>query len=194
MYAPTNTLIITDSADGLRRMFAFLDEADVPGFDTSMEIFTLEYTRAEVLSEQINQVLMGEGSGGPGPAPQPSRPTMPIRPVRATRPSPVPQPEARVIGSREEVLHGSGQRLNSLIVVATFNMMSQVRDLVKRLIPRPRINNNMHIYQLLNADAESVKRHTTPHWDRPRRRRGGALAARPRASAAGRPAAPEVRP
>lgn len=161
VYAPTNTLIITDTADGLRRMFAFLEEADVPGFDTSMEIFTLEYTRAEVLAGQITQVLLGEGSaptGRPGAAPQ-QMPPSPVRPVRATRPTTAPQQSSQVIGSREEVLRMvPDERLNSLIVVATEGMMTQVRDLVKRLdTPTPYEANNMHIYQLLNADAEAVE-------------------------------------
>ena len=161
VYAPTNTLIITDTADGLRRMFAFLEEADVPGFDTSMEIFTLEYTRAEVLAGQITQVLLGDGSaptGRPGAAPQ-QMPPSPVRPVRATRPTTAPQQSSQVIGSREEVLRMvPDERLNSLIVVATEDMMTQVRDLVKRLdTPTPYEANNMHIYQLLNADAEAVE-------------------------------------
>ena len=198
VYAPTNTLIITDTADGLRRMFAFLDEADVPGFDTSMEIFTLEYTRAEVLSEQINQVLVGDGGGGMGPSPQPSRPTVPVRPVRATRPSPVPQAEAQVIGSREEVLRMvPDERLNSLIVVATFNMMNQVRDLVKRLdTPTPYEANNMHIYQLLNADAESVETAIQPLiGTAPRKAAGpGGAGGAPGGGGGGSSAAPEVQP
>ena len=163
VYAPTNTLIITDSADGLRRMFAFLEQADVPGFDTTMEIFTLEYTRAEVLSNQISQVLMvdASSSGMPSPVPQSSmRPPTPVRPVRATRPTiPTQRTGSEVIGSREEVLRMvPDERLNSLIVIATEGMMTQVRDLVKRLdTPTPYESNNMHIYQLLNAEAEAIE-------------------------------------
>ncbi|MCK5862832.1 MAG: type II secretion system secretin GspD [Candidatus Hydrogenedentes bacterium] len=168
VYAPTNTLIITDSADGLRRMFAFLEQADVPGFDTTMEIFTLEYTRAEVLSNQIGQVLMVDtASGGGMPSPNSSqrrRPPTPVRPVRATRPMPKQRQGSEVIGSREEVLRMvPDERLNSLIVVATESMMVQVRDLVKRLdTPTPYESNNMHIYQLLNAEAEAIEQAIQP--------------------------------
>ena len=167
VYAPTNTMIITDTADGLRRMFSFLEKADVPGFDTSMEIFTLEYTRAEVLSTQIEQVLMVDTTPGmmrPGP-PQQQAPS-PVRPVRATRPTPMPQRRtgSEIIGSREEVLRMvPDERLNSLIVVATHDMMTRVRDLVKRLdTPTPYEANNMHIYQLLNAEAEAIEQAIQP--------------------------------
>lgn len=194
VYARTNTLIITDIADGIRRMFAFLEQADVPGFDTVMEIFTLEYTRAEVLMNQINQVLLGEGAQGqgaaarsPAPAPTPVRP--PIRPTISGRPV-SGRPSSQVIGSREEVLRMvPDERLNALIVVATEGMMEKVRDLVRRLdAPTPYEANNLHIYQLLNADAEAVEQALQPliSGSAPRRQTsgGGGGAAQP-----GRPTA-----
>lgn len=165
-YAPTNTLIITDTAEGIRRMMAFLKEADVPGLETQMELFTLEYTRAEVLMNQLNQVLLEEGgtpSARPG-MPQPMAPT-PVRPVRATRPGvPAGGGSSQVIGSNAETLRMvPDERLNTLIVVASEGMMAKVRDLVKRLdTPTPYEANNLHIYQLLNADAEAVEQALQP--------------------------------
>lgn len=196
VYAPTNTLIITDSTDGLKRMFTFLTQADVPGFDSSMEIFTLEYTRAEVLSTQIQQVLLGDGTGAPTgarPPQQPQVPQAPVRPVRGSRPPVMPQSSSQVIGSREEVLRMvPDERLNALIVVATQNMMSQVRDLVKRLdTPTPYEANNMHIYQLLNADAEAVETAIQPLIGTAPRKQG---AAGGQAGGGGGATAPEVQP
>lgn len=161
-YAPSNTLIITDTADGLRRIFSFIEDADVPGNETSMEIFTLEYARAATVAQQIEQVLLDTGQpraarpGAPQPqrAPQ-ARPARPVVPGAATN---------QVIGSREEVLRMvPDDRLNSLIVVATAGMMEKVRDLIKRLdTPTPYEANNLHIYELLNADAEAVEKALQP--------------------------------
>ena len=164
-YAPTNTLIITDTAEGIRRMMAFLKEVDVPGLETKMELFTLEYTRAEVLMNQLNQVLLDEGgtsSARPG-VPQPMAPT-PVRPVRVARPGTAPGSTSQVIGSNAETLRMvPDERLNTLIVVASDGMMAKVRDLVKRLdTPTPYEANNLHIYQLLNADAEAVEQALQP--------------------------------
>ncbi len=157
VYAPTNTLIITDTADGLRRMFSFLEGADAPGLETVMEIFTLEYTRAETISQQIEQVLLDTGGAprgarGAAPQAQAARPTRPTRPVPGAVSS-------QVIGAREETLRMvPDERLNSLIVVASEGMMEKVRGLVKRLdTPTPYEANNLHIYELLNADAEQVE-------------------------------------
>ncbi len=204
VYAPTNTLIITDTADGIKRMFAFLDQADIPGLDTSMEIFTLEYTRAEMLMNQINQVLLEDGAQGGAPM----RPGQPIAPT-PVRPSTRPTtrtpsaPGSQVIGARLETLRMvPDERLNSLIVVATEGMMVKVRDLVKRLdTPTPYEANNMHIYQLLNADAEMVEQALQPLVGTAPRKQstgggagGGAPGGAPMPSGGGGGAAPEVQP
>jgi len=159
-YAKTNTLIVTDTSDGLRRIFAFLEEVDIPGFDTEMEIFTLEYTRAEVLAQQIQEVLLDTGSSATPTTqsrtttvrrPVPTRP--PVRPTIPGRTQPM------VIGSSEEVLRiVPDERLNAMIVIATEGLMERVRDLVSKLdTPTPYEANNMHVYELLNANSEDVE-------------------------------------
>lgn len=160
-YAPTNTLIITDTADGLRRIFTFLEEIDVPGNETETEIFMLEYTRAEALAQQLEQVLSdtkttAPGSRTPTPVPQPV-----VRPPTRTVPG---APSMQIIGSRQEVLRMvPDTRLNALIVVATAGMLEKVRDLIKKLdCPTPYEANNLHIYELLNADAEKVEQALQP--------------------------------
>lgn len=162
VYVPTNTLIITDTADGLKRMFDFLEQADVASEQTAMEIFQLTYTRAESLSQQIEQVLLDNGNGAKGAAGQAQRAQQPAAPQRAPvrgRPAVPGQSQSQVIGTNEEVLRMvSDERLNSLIVVATSGMMEKVRDLVERLdTPTPYEANTLHIYELLNAEAEQVE-------------------------------------
>ena len=163
-YLPTGTLIITDRANGLRRMLQFVELADVPGNNTEMEIFTLEYTRADVIATQLEQVLLAEGD----PNVRASSGTTTVRPTtRPTRPTTRTVPGAstsEVIGSNEEVLRMvPDERLNALIVVATVGMMEQARDLVVRLdSPTPYERNNMHIYELLNADAELMEQALQP--------------------------------
>lgn len=196
-YLPTGTLIITDTASGLRRMLKFIELADIPGNNTAMEIFTLEYTRAEVIATQLEQVLLDGDTGGGTPGRTTttvSRPTTrPIRPTTRT----VPGAEtSEIIGSNEEVLRMvPDERLNALIVVATSTMMEQVRDLVIRLdSPTPYEQNNLHIYELLNADAELMEQALQPLIGTAPRRQdagGGAAAAGGGGGAVG---SPEVQP
>ncbi len=157
-YGPTNTLILSDNARGIENMLTFLAEIDVPGSEVVMETFTLDYARAEVVAEQIREVLMGdEGVAGDraaavarARAPQPVRPTV-RTPVSA-------QAQQTIIGSEEPVLQiVAVDRLNMLIVRANESLMQQVRSLVDRLdVQTPIEANNLHVYPLLNADAESV--------------------------------------
>lgn len=198
-YLPTNTLIVTDTANGLRRMLKFIEIADVPGNNTSMEIFTLEYTRAEVLATQLEQVLLDAEAGGA--AVTSTRATTTVRPTtRPTRPTTRTVPGAEsseVIGSNEEVLRMvPDERLNSLIVVATAGMMEQVRDLVVRLdSPTPYEQNNFHIYELLNADAELMEQALQPLvGTAPRRQEGGGGGAAAAGGGAGAVGSPEVQP
>ncbi len=165
-YAPTNMLLITDTADGLRRVRAFLKEVDIPGLDTNMEFFIIKYASADALAMQIEQVLLDDGAGAASgaavsrPRPTPTTRTT-RRPVRPTVPGSAP---SQVIGERQETLRiVPDERLNALIVVASEGMMERVRDLIKRLdTPTPIESNNLHIYELLNADAEQVEEALQP--------------------------------
>lgn len=154
VYVKTNSIILSDTADGVRKMLQLLEALDVPGYDTRLEIFTLEYTRAEVLAQQVDQVLVSGQSASEGPMPP-----RPATPTRAVRPAVLAQAQSTVAGSREEVLRMvPDERLNALIVVATDGLMEQVRQLIARLdTPTPSDANNMHVYPLLNANAEEVE-------------------------------------
>lgn len=160
-YGNTNTLILTDTAQGLRNMLMFLEVIDVEGQSTKMQIFTLQYTSAETLSTQIEEVLLGGAEGGARVA-APGQQQQPVRPIttRATVRAPIPgAQQSTIVGAREEILRiVPDLRLNALIVIATEGMMERVRDLIEKLdTPTPIEQNNMHIYELLNARAEQVE-------------------------------------
>lgn len=160
VYQKTNLLIIKDTADGVRNMMTLLEVIDVPGTGSTVEIFTLEFTRAEALAQQITEVLMGdEGSGGQrSAAAQRAAATTAIA-RRNPRAAAIPgQLQAAIIGQGEEILRMvSDERLNALIVVASEGLMEQVRYLIGQLdTPTPFESNNMHYIELLNADAEEV--------------------------------------
>lgn len=178
-YLPTKTLIITDTYDGLRRMRDFIRKVDIPGYDTTMEIFTLEYTRAEVIAQQLEQVLVSP-DGQRNQRNQQVVRQPPAAAQRTARPVVPGAGGAQIIGSGEETLRMvPDERLNALIVVATEGMMEKVRDLVARLdTPTPYEANNLHVYELLNADAEMVEQALQPLISTsPRRRSGGGGAA-----------------
>lgn len=153
-YPQSGLLILRDSVDGIRNMLSLLAVIDVPGTGTSVEIFALQWTRAETLAEQVSQVLLGESSAsGTG---QQGGPAI-VR--RAPRVDPgTGQPVSEVIGQDEQVLRVvPDERLNALIVVASEAMMQQVRTLVDALdTANDPDTNNIHYRPLQNADGEKL--------------------------------------
>ena len=154
VYGPTNTLILSDNAHGIRNMLTFLTEVDVPGSEVVMETFSLDYARAETLALQLQDVLMG-GETAPRAAVPAVR--QPVPPVRPTVPG-APQQQT-IVGAQEPQLRiVPDERLNLLIVMSPESMMRKVRDLIDKLdTPMPTEASNMRVYRLQNADAETVK-------------------------------------
>ena len=156
----TNTLIITDNLDGIRNILRMLAVLDTPGNAPVVEIFTLEYTRAETLAQQLNDVLVGPDAGAAGD-PRAAIQAQPVArrpPAAVQRPGVPGQTEGEVIGQRQEVLRiVHDERLNALITVATEGNMERVRHMINMLDqPTPYEADNMHVYELLNARAENV--------------------------------------
>lgn len=150
----TNTLIIKDTADGIRNMFTVLESVDIPGYDISFEIFPLEYTRAEALAQQLEQVLLNDDGGRAAPR-TPARPTQ-VRSARGAATS--NRPSSLIVGTADNSLRMvPDERLNALIVVASATQMEQVRTLIKKLdTPTPYESENFHYVSLKNAKAEDV--------------------------------------
>ncbi|MCC6490209.1 MAG: type II secretion system secretin GspD, partial [Candidatus Hydrogenedentes bacterium] len=159
VYAKTGTLILYDTATGIRNMLDLLELVDIPGYDEDVEFFWLKFTRAEVISEQIQQVLMGsEGEGAAAAVPNaPAAIRTPSTVSRLQRQQPG-QGQSTVVSSELSLRMVPDERLNALIVVASRPLMDQVRDLIEKLdTPTAPELNNMHVRPLLHADAEAME-------------------------------------
>jgi general secretion pathway protein D len=156
-YPQSNILILRDTAEGVRNMLKLLSYIDIPGTGTSVEIFTLNWTRAEMLADQVTSVLLGDDSSGAGGGGAGAPAIVRRQPARVAAAA-TGQPTVEVIGQDERVLRVvPDERLNALIVVASEGMMTQVRFLVDQLDRAPDMDaENIHYRQLLNADAEPV--------------------------------------
>ena len=150
----TNMLIIRDTAEAMRNMLELLEIIDIPGNQVVMEIFNLQYERAETIQQFVQDVLSDDAAGGGG-ARSAATPRVATRVQRATVPGKAAPTQ---VGSRENVLRMvPNERLNALIVVASEPMMVQVRDLVDQIdTPTPYEENTIHYVELRNADAEEV--------------------------------------
>ncbi len=166
VYERTNTLLLYGTESSIRKMMELIDLVDQPGSEETVEFFTLEFTRADVVAQQIQQVLMGdETQGGAAAAAASGQPVVrqPAPVVRPVRPGQNAAGGAaatqQVIGTEPMTLRITpDERLNALIVVASAPLMQRVRDLIEKLdSPTPPDSNNMHVRELQFADAEMVQ-------------------------------------
>lgn len=63
-FAPTNHLIVTDTASNLKRIEELIAELDRPGQSTDLMVIPLKYASARELADQIGQALSGAESSG----------------------------------------------------------------------------------------------------------------------------------
>lgn len=130
-YAPTNTLIITDSMANIERLLKIITELDVPGTSSNLDVIFLENAAAEEIAQIGTQVLAQAGA-----TPRKGR----AAGAPATTGKVLPYPRA-----------------NAIIVMADAEEMETIRALVKNLDRKESAaRSNINVYYLENADAESL--------------------------------------
>jgi general secretion pathway protein D len=131
-YAPSNTLIITDSMANIERLLKIIAELDVPGTSSNLDVIFLENATAEEIAQIGTQVLAQAGA-----VPRTGR--------GAARP---PTATGKVLAY---------PRANAVIVMAEAEEMETIRSLVKSLDRKESAGrSNINVYYLENADAESL--------------------------------------
>jgi len=133
-YAPSNTLIITDSAANIERLYRIIRELDVSTSSLSVEVISLDYASATEVAKICTQFL----SQGGGAA------------ARRTRGN-----VQNADTAQSQIL--AYVRTNALVVMATAEDLATVRLLVEQLDQQPeKDQSTMHVYYLENADAEEL--------------------------------------
>ncbi len=156
-YAPANLLIITERASQVKRLVDIVDTIDVPGFEEQWEIIQLKYQSADLLAQEILDVLSEEATA------------LAAGQRVATPAAPVPRPRTIVRGTPQaaEIVGAPRTPLriiadtwtNSLIVVAVESMMVKVKKLIAELdVPTRFEEGNVHVYNVRNANAEEIQK------------------------------------
>jgi general secretion pathway protein D len=160
-YAPTNTLILIDTAAQTDRLTKILGQLDVEGFEQGIEVIRLNYAFAADMAALLQQVLEEEGGPGAtgGPAVQPgAAPDARLRRGGAVRRPPTAGATAGIIsgGATPERAFKiiPDERTNSLILLAGPPEMRRIKDLITRLdVPLPLGTERIHVYYLKYANA-----------------------------------------
>jgi general secretion pathway protein D len=145
-YAPTNTVILTESASNIRRMLSILESIDVDTYKEELTVIQIEHADAATLAQQISEIYKAEVSTA-GAAPT----TRTRRAARRTA-----QEAAAAGGAAATARIITDDRTNSLIVLATRETLEEVRDLVLRLDVPVTGGGRIHVHYLKHANAEEL--------------------------------------
>jgi general secretion pathway protein D len=159
-YAPTNSLIVTDTVSNINRLLKIITALDVEAPSAIFKVVTLKFAQAEQIANALRTAVEGlTGAGGPDAGT--GAPT-----GAEVAPQPGVQPAAR---SRRPAQASAGQRTqrgprivpdartNSLVLIATRADMNTLEDLIAKLDVRtPEGRGQIHVYYLQYANAEEL--------------------------------------
>lgn len=163
-YAPTNTLIITDSAVNIRRVYRIINQLDVAAPKASLEIIPLQRATAsevkQVIEELYGTAESSSSSSSSNSNTNNSRTTRRRRRRNAETAPEATTASANTVGSEGKYIEKiiSDERTNSLIVLANEEAMRAVKKLVEELDVDvdPASRAQIHVIYLEHAKAADV--------------------------------------
>jgi general secretion pathway protein D len=156
-YAPTNTLILTDAATNIRRVYKIVSQLDVASPRSKIAVIPIEYATASEVQSIIEQIYGTEET-----ASTTSSTSTTSRSTRSTRRTAETTADA---ASETKVGEGkfiqkiiSDERTNSLVVQANEEALRAILELVEELDVDvdPEKNAKIHVIYLEHASAETV--------------------------------------
>ncbi len=164
-YSPTNTMIITDAATNIRRVYGIVNELDVASPKSSIEIITLSYAEAADVETILEEMYAVEGSTSSSDDSAQSAAARRRARRNSRRNKGNDRSSASSEASATNVGEGSyiskiisDERTNSLIIKANTEAMEAIMDLVRQLDVDvdPSSRSQIHVIYLEHAKAEDV--------------------------------------
>lgn len=136
-FPASNTLVITDSAANISRLTRIARELDVPSSLDMLDVIPLVYAGADEVAQLVTQILSEGGAS-------------PVARRRAAG-------NVQTAGGKEVSKVLPYARGNLLIVMASQEDMTMIRDLIAKLDQKPvQDRSGINVYYLKNADAETL--------------------------------------
>ena len=151
-YAPTNTIIITDTEANIRRLLTILEAIDVESYKEELAVIKVKHADAATLGEQISEIYGAEVTSTAGASSSSARSRS--RSSRARRAA--AQPQTTQPASQGKVRIITDERTNSLLVLASRSSLQDIRELVRQLDVPLVGSGRIHVYYLKHADAEEM--------------------------------------
>jgi len=150
-YAPTNTIILTDTATNIRRLLTILEAIDVETFREELAVIKIEHADASTLGQQISEIYEAEVTSASKSSTAASR-ARSARRNRASAATTTVQPQA----SRGRVRIITDERTNTLLILAARGKLEDIRELIRSLDVPVIGGGRIHVYYLKHADAEEL--------------------------------------
>lgn len=150
-YAPTNTLILTETASNLARLKKIITVLDVKAPTKIFRVAPLQHADAGELASSLQTALQGlvettAATDGQPPPDQAERRRR--RRQRSGQPLQSAADGSTIIADT---------RTNSLVLIATPDSMEAAQDIITKLdIPTPAGRGKIHVYYLSHANAEEL--------------------------------------
>ncbi len=144
-YAPTNTVILTESASNIRRLIAILESIDVETYKEELAVIAIEHADAATLADQVSEIYGAEVTESGLNTRRAAR-------RRTSNPNDPNAPAA----NKPPVRILTDERTNSLLVLAPRAQLEEVRRLVAKLDVPVQGGGRIHVYYLNNANAEDL--------------------------------------
>ena len=156
IYAPTNTLIITDTGTNIRRILTLIGELDVPVGKEKIWIRPIQYADAAEMLSMLQNLFQSSGGSSRGSSSARSTSAKSKRKGKAkTSPSSVVGASGDV-SSVEITKMLSDERTNSIIFVASRSSYLKIDRLLRKIdVPIPG-EGQIHIHSLENAAADEI--------------------------------------
>ena len=151
-YAPTNTIIITDTEANIRRLLTILDAIDVETYKEELAVIKVKHADAATLGQQISEIYGAEVSSSGGNQPRRRSTRASNRRGGANQPAATPSNQPGKGGVR--II--TDERTNSLLVLASRGSLEDIRELVRQLDVPLIGGGRIHVYYLQHADAEEL--------------------------------------
>lgn len=162
VYSPTNTLILTDSANNIRRLQELISELDVSAPKAKLEIVKIQFAEATEILEKVNAIFGTDGEASTASRGRATAPQTPAERSRARR-SREPEPAAstsETIGGEERYISKmiADERTNSIVILATEKAIEDVKGLIAQLDYEvdPWAKSDIHVVYLQHAKAEDL--------------------------------------
>jgi len=165
-YAPTNTLIITDSGVNIRRMWTVVSKLDIAAPQSKMEVIPIINATATDIQALIESIYGSEETGSSSSSSSSSRSSSRSSSSSSSRRRRDREEESSG-GAETNSVGGEGKyiskiiaddRTNSLIIMANETALAAIKDLVAELDIDidPDKNARIHVVYLEHAQAEEV--------------------------------------